>query len=713
MSLDDELPASFDTAPPMVTDTTRTNSLFVPTPSAATSRIRSNPQMATGENEGKPLFYPTYRLARATADSLQTPGTPQTLKAIEKSIMDLPEFDSECIPGPSNLGKRKSIENDRMDWTDYPMEEEGDLFGDNQLVEYSSDRESEISVERYDSTSVTKLQIINPPLQSDVIGSLHCRTLRRSYKACNSRPHRLSMFLCNLDNHYALCKTCKGKSNQWLLDSGASVHVTNSIDDFVSYQPMSKLQTIRTAAKNRALNIQGVGMVMINHELVIDGVKQQKNTRLTPVYYVPGLDTRLMSMGEMLKKGNLVSGDGQSIKVTTSTGYPLFDTHLHGNDSTLYWVNSALAETVTNTKHVLNHILEPVPTFDVWHKRFGHPSNAVLNKAPKHVIGMNPVNPDSSSKAPCQGCAKGKMTSKPYPISKSRASKPFDLVHSDLKEFPVHLYHWYKWYVLFIDAHTGHAWVCFLRHKSEAASRMAWFIAMVRNQFQTTIKTWHFDGGGEFLKGEPLLRKHGINIHKSLPHEQQQNGRAERFNRTIMDKAQSLRFTSGFPQSWWEFCVEMAVFLYNRTPMRCNLWITPYESLKHEKPNLKDLRILCCSAYVWLPPEVRVNSLNPKAEEMTFIGFTEGMKGWKFMQTGNRIFQGATAWFNESRFPKRQDNPPVPMIDQSPDRSDDMGNSDHPEGLFHSADTHSSETMVIRHHCHLCCGLIPHIQKET
>jgi hypothetical protein len=33
-----------------------------------------------------------------------------------------------------------------------------------------------------------------------------------------------------------------------------------------------------------------------------------------------------------------------------------------------------------------------------------------------------------------------------------------------------------------------------------------------------------------------------------------------------MDKAESMRFTACIPQSWWEFSVEYAVQLYNRTP---------------------------------------------------------------------------------------------------------------------------------------------------
>ena len=92
---------------------------------------------------------------------------------------------------------------------------------------------------------------------------------------------------------------------------------------------------------------------------------------------------------------------------------------------------------------------------------------------------------------------------------------------------------------------------------------------MVKNQHNTTIVEWMFDGGGEFTSRELVneLKDLGIKILQSIPHEHQQHGRAERFNQTINDKAQALRLDAYLPQSWWEFAVLHAVHLYNRTPV--------------------------------------------------------------------------------------------------------------------------------------------------
>ena len=77
------------------------------------------------------------------------------------------------------------------------------------------------------------------------------------------------------------------------------------------------------------------------------------------------------------------------------------------------------------------------------------------------------------------------------------------------------------------------------------------------------------DAGGEY-KSDAFLKHFkdaGIKVLQSAPHTPQQNGPAERFMRTIMDKAPALRLEACAPQSWWEFAVLHALHCYNRTLM--------------------------------------------------------------------------------------------------------------------------------------------------
>jgi transposase InsO family protein len=77
------------------------------------------------------------------------------------------------------------------------------------------------------------------------------------------------------------------------------------------------------------------------------------------------------------------------------------------------------------------------------------------------------------------------------------------------------------------------------------------------------------DAGGEYKSDAflSILKAKGIKILQSVPFVPQQNGRAEQFNCTIMDKEGALRVESCIPQSWWEFSVEHTVNCYNKTPV--------------------------------------------------------------------------------------------------------------------------------------------------
>ena len=68
------------------------------------------------------------------------------------------------------------------------------------------------------------------------------------------------------------------------------------------------------------------------------------------------------------------------------------------------------------------------------------------------------------------------------------------------------------------------------------------FLAIVLNQYGCTIKEWMSDAGGEYKSDTFLgvLKAKGIKIHQSIPFTPQQNGHAEQFNHTIMDKESAM-----------------------------------------------------------------------------------------------------------------------------------------------------------------------------
>ncbi|EIM91169.1 ribonuclease H-like protein, partial [Stereum hirsutum FP-91666 SS1] len=246
------------------------------------------------------------------------------------------------------------------------------------------------------------------------------------------------------------------------------------------------------------------------------------------------------------------------------------------------------------------------------------------------------------------------MHLRPFSSTGRRAEKPFETIHSDLKEFPVTSYHKYKYTIVFFDNCTSYGWNTHLKTKDAAFNAIKQFIAMVERQFPSyKILNWMSDGGGEYRSGklDEFFKDKGIKALYSAPYIHQQSGHAERFIRTTVDKGETMRFQACLPESWWEFSINHAVHVYNRTPIRRLEWKTPYEALHGSVPRIDHLRVLGCGAYVFLHEDVRKNKLAPKSELMTYLGTSDGGHGNIFMRENNSMFTAAHALFDENLFP--------------------------------------------------------------
>jgi hypothetical protein len=249
------------------------------------------------------------------------------------------------------------------------------------------------------------------------------------------------------------------------------------------------------------------------------------------------------------------------------------------------------------------------------------------------------------------------MPTASHPPSATRALAPFHQIHSDLKSFPLLSYHKYKYFIVFLDNYTSYAWITLLCDKASAITALKQWLALIKNQFDVTIKEWMSDAGGEYKSDAFLkhLKDAGITVLQSAPHMPQQNGCTECFMHTIMDKAQAMRLDACLPQSWWEFAVTHAAHCYNRTPVSCLEWQTPYGVLNKDIPDISYLRVFGCSAYVHIPEARCLNKLSPKSELMIYLGRGSGMKADVFMHTPNTLFYSDKALFDEMHFPRCAD----------------------------------------------------------
>ena len=610
--------------------------------------------------------WPTVAQAQKICDSLKIPRTAHNLRILEESGAAASTSDDVGAPP----AKRARTESPPVTDTEDAVsigDDHDSLFGDD--IKDADAMQLDTGFVN-DARCVTRTNLSNhfANISSDP------QPLRRLHGRRDSNVINLSDYsddvyldLCialnsidaclnRLDSKIAKCAQCENPDFiMWILDSGASIHVTGDITDFHDYRTITNGPKIQTAKKDSQLSIQGVGSIFVEHVARKQEGTGIVKTRISPVFHIPNLNTRLLSLGEFLQQpGTVVVGNKTAIGILGNRMLQMICRPRKEGD-TIYWLKSRIVDQKGLAHVATVHSVD----YETIHRRFGHASKQVLERAKRNTKNF-PQNVEIPAKTPlCRGCAQGRMPSDSHPPSETRAKAPFDKIHSDLKSFPTESYHRYKYYASFLDDFSGHAWVVLLRQKSDTCKAVENFIQMVKNKYRASIRVFMTDGGGEYKSREmeDLLRSAGITSETSVPHTPQQNGRAERLNRTIMDKAESMRLHACIPESWWEFSVLHAVHIYNRTPMRRLNWKTPYELIEGEAPDVSRLRVFGCGAYVYLPEAVRANKLSPKSEMMTFLGFPEGGKGYLFMRSPNNVlFTAHTATFDETYFPKCPDS---------------------------------------------------------
>uniref|UniRef100_A0A2N9HA88 CCHC-type domain-containing protein n=1 Tax=Fagus sylvatica TaxID=28930 RepID=A0A2N9HA88_FAGSY len=150
------------------------------------------------------------------------------------------------------------------------------------------------------------------------------------------------------------------------------------------------------------------------------------------------------------------------------------------------------------------------------------------------------------------------------------------------------------------------AWVYFLKNKSEAFAKFKIWKAEVENQTGRKIKCLRTDNGTEYRDGDFLkfCEEYGIKRHFTVRKTPQQNGVAERLNRTITEIARCLRLNAELPKIFWAEAVDMACYIINRSP-RVALDGKVAEEVKNR------------------------SKLDPKSKKCIFLGFKKGVKGYK------------------------------------------------------------------------------------
>lgn len=402
----------------------------------------------------------------------------------------------------------------------------------------------------------------------------------------------------------------------WILDSGATRHVVNDKKFFTSLNESYNGEI--EVANGDVVKVIGIGTGKIK---LIDSSNSIKSATVNEVLYAPSLVGNIISVRQLVKAGYEVNfsahlceikHNGKQIAVADL----LNDLYkLRESDK----VNSAVK--LHHKEHCIHH----------WHKIFGHRDPEAIKKmcADGLVDGLR-IN-ECDIRMSCDTCMKGKTTRLPFPSkSTSKTNKVVELIHTDVcGPMQTATSAGNRYFVTFIDDFSRFTVICLLKHKSEVSGKLKNFIEFVRNKFGRKPNIIRSDRGGEYTGSEirQYLEKNGIQVQFTTPHTPQQNGVAERKNRTLMEMARCLLIDANLPNTFWGEAVATANYIQNRVLTR-STDRTPYELWEGVKPNVKHLQSFGSKCFVHTPKEER-KKLDETASEMIFIGYDCHSKAYR------------------------------------------------------------------------------------
>lgn len=291
-------------------------------------------------------------------------------------------------------------------------------------------------------------------------------------------------------------------------------------------------------------------------------------------------------------------------------------------------------------------------TPELWHRRFGHlgldATRAVLTK--NYATGVAYVGPFLDTQ--CIPCILGKQPARPYDHFEKRADHVCALLHMDsCGPFPVrfsngHGNHFHS----ILDDFSNFGSSALLSTKDQAAQHYRTTEAQWELKSGNKVRAVRSDGALEFVAGalRDHLRSKGIVHQSTAAYAHQQNGKAERYIRTIEDTAQTLMADSGLPLSFLGDAVLTAQYLRNRLPTTTlPALTTPFEVMEQKKPDLSHLRPWGCQCFVMWPAETRPKGA-PKRFEAIFVGYEEGRVGWRVRDLNGKYFFSRDVIFNEN-----------------------------------------------------------------
>ncbi|CAI7795949.1 unnamed protein product, partial [Closterium sp. NIES-53] len=392
---------------------------------------------------------------------------------------------------------------------------------------------------------------------------------------------------------------------------------------------------------DKSLPVVGVGST----RLIVDGGPVD----ITNVLHVPGLKVNLLSVTQLAKKGVKVTIDDAKMNLFWK-----------GKQFAQGVLNGELYQLKTHPRVASSNVAQgSKATLKVWHNRLAHANyDSVKDLANKGLAKGFDVIAGDDEKGVCTACVEGKMARKPFGSCTSPLAKdPLALVHMDVCGPMRHASKGGAQFLLvMLDDATRMCWTRLLKAKGDVTKAIQEWALEVCNDDKKRIKAICTDGGGEFVNAEleKWMKSKGIKHDVTTPYTPQQNGAAERLNRTLVEAVLSLLQHSKIGREWWGEASSLAAWIRNRLPTKVLSVTTPFEAWTKMKLNLSYLRTFGCLCYYHVPDPLR-HKLQPKARAAIYLRIVANGRAWRVWDLGERrVITSRDVVFNEDKFPTKE-----------------------------------------------------------
>ncbi|KAH9703748.1 Integrase catalytic domain-containing protein [Citrus sinensis] len=358
-----------------------------------------------------------------------------------------------------------------------------------------------------------------------------------------------------------------------------------------------------------------VGIGNVNLKLHDGTIRELRKVR-----YVSELKRNLISLGMLDQMGLSIKLESGELRISNGDGVVMKGYKRNG----VYVLNG---EAITGVSGV--SINSSCDNTLLWNLRLGHMSLRGLKELQKQgVLGSSQI----SELDFYEDCVLGKATRNSFGKSVHSTKGILEYIHSDL---------WgpaqtislsgNTYFLSLIDDYSRRVWVYVLKHKDQVFGKFREWKSLVENQTGLKVKKLRTDNGLEFCNQEfdSYCAYHGIARHRTVRLTPQQNGLAERMNRTLMDKVRSMMIQSQLLKGLWAETLLTASYLVNLSPSAALDFKTPFEKWHGKPADYNNLKVFGCPAYA----HVSQGKLAPKALKGKFIGYPEGVKGFKLWCT--------------------------------------------------------------------------------